>query len=228
MPHYHIRVADAAGSAAMPSVKPPSIKAPTAKPPKAPSAKPPQAPKPPGAGKPKQTVIAPQQAAQKRPSFGARATGLVRRATNVVHRADEFGEQFNRDGGAAMGHYHFNIPSRGSRRAIKGDNSVGASSWGGGKSTGYSISSTGASSWGGPGGSTGYKINTGGDSGTSEGAKKAAQTRSQGGSPYQSHSTSTPYWRGGELDIKAGSQTKQASPRRDPEPFRGYDSRRKK
>jgi hypothetical protein len=63
------------------------------------------------------------------------------------------------------------------------------------------------------------------DSGTSEGAKKAAQTRARGGSsPYQGKK---PYWRGGEFDIKAGSNQKRAAPRRDPEPYRGYDSRRK-
>jgi hypothetical protein len=135
-------------------------------------------------------------------------------------------------------------------RASQGDSSTagGMSSTAGGMSStsGAGMSTTGLSM----------------DAGTSEGAKKAAQTRAQGGgskvtnpgfakrnygaperaaarraantaerrsnSPYQSHTAKTPYWRGGELDIKAGSQSKQASPRRDPEPFRGYDSRRKK
>jgi hypothetical protein len=312
MPHYHIRVADAGGSAAptLPSIKLPKTapaKAPTvpsAKPPPLPNAKPPRSPSPapaPAGGRPAQPAARPASGAKTvSPVTRALHTGtrLAERARSGIERASEFGEQFNRDaGGAAMGHYHFNIPSRGSRmqrdygtaegaakrsqgggvnrnsqqshtnqanfhknaaaqhlqsgnrKAAAAHNTAyqahsqawrnpsagnSAHAWGatfrasqGDSSTGGGMSSTagGMSSTSGAGMSTtGMSM----DAGTSEGAKKAAQTRSQGGSPYQSHTAKTPYWRGGELDIKAGSQSKQASPRRDPEPFRGYDSRRKK
>jgi hypothetical protein len=61
------------------------------------------------------------------------------------------------------------------------------------------------------------------DAGTSEGAKKAAQSRRQGG---VEHGVRT----GGNygVDIKAGVNTRQVTKRPDPEPFRGYDRSRRK
>jgi len=198
-------------------------------------------------------------------------TNLARRGQEGVERLDELGESVNRDAEMdAMGHFHFNVPSRGSRMQRDYGTSEGArkrsqhqvaaeSHMGRARreqAVGYgptrqSIAHTQAAKahtqahalMGKPGyqqaaaaaHAASRRAWGSGDSGTSEGAKKAAQTRAGGGggaSPYSGHSASTPYWRGGasgagELDIKAGSQTRQASPKREAEPFRGYDSRRK-
>jgi len=201
VPHVHINLRDAQGAPTVPSVKPPR-----AKPPKAPGAKPPAAPKAklPNIGR------AATEGVKAGTGLINRGTGLVRRAESGVNRLSEFGGEFNRDasGRDEMGHYHFNIPFRGSR--ARDSNGAMMASEVPGK-TNMKKKKTGE---------TIYPR----DAGTSEGAKKAAQTRARGGaSPYNMHSEKTPYWRGGELDIKAGSQTKQAAPKRDPEPFRGYD-----
>jgi len=324
MTHYHLRVGDApranrtlatglkpgatpaqTRAAALPSVAPP--KAAPAKAPKAPTArppKPPATPKTPGARRP--AVAKPSaSSALQGISRGLRTgTSLARRGQNAVERLDELGESVNRDAEMdEMGHYHFNVPSRGASMQRDYGTSEGArkrsqhqvaaeSHMGRARreqAVGYgptrqSIAHTQAAkahtqahalmgkpgyqqaaaaahaasrrAWG--SGDSGFTVTKGGpqfDAGTSEGAKKAAQTRARGGttdpqrltgtigqaaeraqarghprhstSPYQSHSERTPYWRGGELDIKAGSQTRQAAPRREAEPFRGYDSRRK-
>lgn len=343
MPHYHVRVGDAGGALKLPALKAPKAK--PAKAPIAPKAKPPAVPKPgggqggeggyhyhtqsPASAKPAQPP--------RSPAPVAGATRLVRSAERGVNRLSAFGEEFNRDASGSrdeMGHYHFNIPTRGGamsqdygtsegaqkrntpqshanqanlhkqaaakhaqsghHQAVKAHNAaaqahgtawrnpsignsqyawgmthrasqvrdqgVGASSWSGGKSTGYSISGTGAQSWGGgKGGSTGYKINTTGDqgmgmmtpavspsagmssastsggmsstsgvsmdSGTSEGAKKAAQTRAKGGGGFSQH----PLAKGVGFSIHGTEGTQRQAPqkREEPREYRGYDSRRK-
>lgn len=329
------------GAPTLPPIKAP--KAAPAKAPKAPVAKPPTTPKvpktaapgapraaPPGApraappvaaAKPRTSPFAaPTRAVQGVSRTIGKGTELVRRGEEGVNRLAEFGEQFSGDSGGRdqMGHYHFNIPSRGSRMSQDYGTSEGAQkrnstqshsqqaafhrtaaqryqqagnqraaqahavahqahgqawrnpsagnsahAWGatrnasqfGDQAAGMSMSSTGGgmSSTGGgmsstssmPGGTSldsimkpkktepylnestpkspfGKMRKPTGDTGTSEGAKKAAQTRRQGSNERSVRS-------GGNygVDIKAGVNTRQVQRRPDPEPYRGYDSRRK-
>jgi len=236
MAHYHIRVRDAGGSWA--STQLPKVKSPTIKPPRAAPAKPPAVPKTPGPPKPNPNPAPPRQQGAKPVSATARIAKGIGRVASVgerlarsgerkINRVAEFGEEFNRDsGGATMGHYHFNIPSRGSklrdkRRMRDVDTGGGMSSTGGGmSSTAGGMSST----MGGMSSTSGMGM----DAGTSEGAKKAAQTRSRGGG-FQPR---TAGGFGGAAAAKShpegfvqGVGPAQSKPKPAPEPFRGYDKK---
>lgn len=295
MAHYHVRVGDAWGMVGgggkglampgptLPKVTPPKAapakapKAPTAKPPTLPKAKPPQPPtlpKPGGGGNKAAGIKAPSLTAGAGAigQAGRAGAGLARSVERGVNRLSAFGEEFNRDaaGRDEMGHYHFNIPSRGSRMSQDYGTSEGAQKRAQGvtraeveqrnsthshanqaayhkkQSAVHSqagrntASQAHATAWKAhsdawrnpsPGNSAhawGATRNTKqfGDSGTSEGARKAAATRAGRGHAVTGGAATGKFKPYG-VDIKAGSNTRQAEPRRDPEPFRGYDGRRK-
>jgi hypothetical protein len=180
----------------------------------------------------------------------ARGTGLVRSATRGIERVAEIGEEVNRDSGGRdeMGHYHFNVPVRtlgsashdyGTREgALKRNsqqshtlqaayhrNAATSAQAAGNQRSALAHSQAyhaHSQAWRNPSpGNSAHAwgmTHRAGDSGTSEGAKKAAATRAGG-----SVRTGGNYG----VDIKAGVNTKQVQKRPDPEPFRGYDSRRK-
>jgi hypothetical protein len=273
MPHYHIKVSDAArggfAPSTLPKVTPP--KAAPAKPPKAPTAKPPTLPKPGGSAGGGKPLGAATHVASGLGEAAWRGAGLARAGERGINRLSAFGEEFNRDdsGRDEMGHYHFNIPSRGSRMSQDYGTSEGARKRGQGvtraeveqrnsmgshaNQAAYHKKQAAAHSQAGrntasrahntayqahsqawrnpsPGNSAhawGATRNTKqfGDSGTSEGARKAAATRSGRGHAVTGGAATGKFKPYG-VDIKAGSNTRQA-PKPDPEPFRGYDSRRK-